>query len=625
MASMFTGLYIASSGLNAYHQALNTTAHNAANADTEGYCRQYTVRTAADALKLSSRDGMQGMGVNTTGVEQYRNEFYDYQYWNNNKKLGEAEIHEYYMYQIENYYKGSTVADTDNASAADDFVSIFDTFHSTLEELKKQNGTLETRNSVISQGQTVAKYFNDLYANMQNLQSEANLEIKDLVSRINAVSEQICVLNREINTIEMNCGTANDLRDQRALLIDELSKYIPTTVKEADVVDSNNPEHYTGATTYEVRIAGMVLVSTFEFNTIELTPRSSDQKVNQCDAEGLYDLSWSNGNSFNTNNASMGGQLKALFDIRDGDNNENFTGTIAEADVATKTIKITDSSVQDVYSLNIPQNGTIKVGASYMEYDSFEVTVNSEGEYEYTFHLDDSAKIPDADSLLVGRSVSVGSGRDYMGVPYYMSQMNQFLRKYTEEFNSIYEGNDDLNGDPSGNFFTCENVVSGLEQHMSTFTGGYSSEFGYCDGQAENTSYYLMTAENIMVATDLVKDPSRLSTTTDIDNGVDQYDIIDRLINLSDQKNLYRGSSPREFLQCILTDITMDMNRASTLAANYDNIVNTIDTKRLSVSAVDKDEEAVDLVKFQNAYNLCARMVTTMTELYDRLILETGV
>ena len=103
------------------------------------------------------------------------------------------------------------------------------------------------------------------------------------------------------------------------------------------------------------------------------------------------------------------------------------------------------------------------------------------------------------------------------------------------------------------------------------------------------------------------------------------HDIIDKLINLSDQKNLYRGSSPREFLQCILTDITMDMNRASTLAANYDNIVNTIDTKRLSVSAVDKDEEAVDLVKFQNAYNLCARMVTTMTELYDRLILETGV
>ena len=624
MASMFTGLYIASSGLNAYHQTLNTTAHNAANADTEGYCRQYTVRTAADALSLSSRAGMQGMGVNLTGVEQYRNEFYDYQYWNNNKKLGEVETHEYYMYQIENYYKGSSVADTDNTSSADDFVSIFDTFHNALEELKKQNGTSETRSSVISQGQTVTKYFNDLYANMQNLQSEANLEIKDLVTTINSISEEIAVLNKQINTIEMNCGTANDLRDQRALLIDELSKYVPTTVSEEDVVDSNNPDHYTGATTYEVRIAGMVLVSTFEFNTIELTPRSADQKVNQCDADGLYDLSWSNGNAFNTNSTSMGGKLKALLDIRDGDNNENFTGTVAEADVATKTIKITGSSVQDVYSLNIPQNGTIKVGSSYMEYDSFEMSMEN-GEYVYTFHLDDKAKIPDADSLLVGRSVSVGSGRDYMGVPYYMSQMNQFLRKYAEEFNSIYEGNDDLNGDPSGNFFTCENVVSGLEQHMSTFTDSFSSEFGYCDGKAENTSYYLMTAQNVTIASDLIKDSSRLSTTTDIENGVEQYDIIDKLVELSDRENLYRGSSAREFLQCILTDISMDMNRATTLTDNYDNIVNTIDTKRPSVSAVDKDEEAVDLVKFQNAYNLCARMITTMTELYDRLILETGV
>ena len=624
MASMFTGLYIASSGLNAYHQTLNTTAHNAANADTEGYCRQYTVRTAADALSLSSREGMQGMGVNITGVEQYRNEFYDYQYWNNNKRLGEAETHEYYMYQIENYYKGSTVANTDNAATADDFVSIFDTFHSALEEVKKSNGTLETRSTLISQGQTVAQYFNDLYNNMQNLQSEANLEIKDLVASINAISEEISILNREINTIEMNCGSANDLRDQRALLIDELSKYIPTTVSEADVVDSNNPDHYTGATTYEVRIAGMVLVSTFEFNTIELIPRSVDQKVNQCDAEGLYDLRWSNGNSFNTNNPSMGGKLKALFDIRDGDNKETFTGKIAEADVATKTIKITDSSVQDVYSLNIPQNGTIKVGSSYMEYDSFEMSVEN-GEYVYTFHLDDKAKIPDADTLLVGKSVSVGSGRDYMGVPYYMSQMNQFLRKYTEEFNSIYEGNDDLNGNPSGNFFTCKNIVSGLEQHMSTFTGGFSSEFGYCDGQATNTSYYLMTANNVMMASDLVKDSSRLATTTDISNGVDQYDVIDKLVNLSDQNNLYRGSSPREFLQCILTDIAMDVNRATTLTENYDNIVNTIDTKRRSVSAVDKDEEATDLVKFQNAYNLCARMITTLTEIYDRLILETGV
>ena len=47
--------------------------------------------------------------------------------------------------------------------------------------------------------------------------------------------------------------------------------------------------------------------------------------------------------------------------------------------------------------------------------------------------------------------------------------------------------------------------------------------------------------------------------------------------------------------------------------------------QRQSVSGVDEDEEALDLVKFQNAYNLASKMIQTLTEIYDRLILETGV
>jgi flagellar hook-associated protein 1 FlgK len=45
----------------------------------------------------------------------------------------------------------------------------------------------------------------------------------------------------------------------------------------------------------------------------------------------------------------------------------------------------------------------------------------------------------------------------------------------------------------------------------------------------------------------------------------------------------------------------------------------------LSISGVDEDEEAVNLVKYQNAYNLASKMIQTLTEIYDRLILETGV
>ena len=51
----------------------------------------------------------------------------------------------------------------------------------------------------------------------------------------------------------------------------------------------------------------------------------------------------------------------------------------------------------------------------------------------------------------------------------------------------------------------------------------------------------------------------------------------------------------------------------------------SIKTQRMSVSGVDEDEEAMNLIKFQNAYNMSSRMVQCMSEIYNRLILETGV
>ena len=52
---------------------------------------------------------------------------------------------------------------------------------------------------------------------------------------------------------------------------------------------------------------------------------------------------------------------------------------------------------------------------------------------------------------------------------------------------------------------------------------------------------------------------------------------------------------------------------------------NVINNQRISVFGVDSDEEAVSLVKYKNAYNLASKMIQTFTEIYDRLILNTGV
>ena len=58
---------------------------------------------------------------------------------------------------------------------------------------------------------------------------------------------------------------------------------------------------------------------------------------------------------------------------------------------------------------------------------------------------------------------------------------------------------------------------------------------------------------------------------------------------------------------------------------NYNNMKTTIQNQRLSVMGVDTDEEAMDIMKFQQAYNLNSKMMSVMNQIYDKLINQTGL
>lgn len=611
MASTFYGLTIAYSGLNAYQAALNTTGHNISNVETEGYCRQYVEQTAADPLRTYTNAGMLGGGVTVNGIEQMRDIYYDYKYWNNNAKLGEADTHYYYMLQIENYFKGSTTADMDNPAVADDFTALFSNMFNSLEEVAKNPSNTSYRNNFIHTAQSFAEYFNSVYGELQKLQEDCNLEIKSKVNQINSIAERIATLNKQINVIEGTGSKANDLRDKRALLVDELSKIVPVEIEEIPIKDSNNPDRVTGLNNYNVKIAGQTLVYGTEYNTLILTPRAVEDSVNQTDVVGLYDLEWSNGLEFNSNNEQLGGELKALFDIRDGNNKENFKGIIESVDVTKNTITIGKDSLpenyQNVYGINIPDQGVITVKSGDLHYDRFDI--NADG--SYTFHLTEG--VSTANTGMAGSAAEVGDSIDYMGIPYYMSQLNEFVRKFAETFNNIHEGNEDLNGNTVGYFFTGIDAVDGTELQFDEGVGSGTD------------CYYRLTAENFAVRDEYLKDSSRLATTGKISEGVEQVDVLEQLAAIRRQENFYNGGTTEEFLECIITDIALNTKTASTMSTNYDNIGKIIEQQRMSVSGVDNDEEALNLVKYQNAYNLSAKMMSIMTQIYNRLILETGV
>lgn len=611
MASTFYGLQIAYSGLNAYQAALNTTGHNISNVETEGYCRQYVNQTAADALRTYTNAGMQGGGVTVTGIDQMRNIYYDYKYWDNNAKLGETGTQYYYLLQIENYFKGNMDVD-DAAKAADDFSSLFTNMFNALEEVKKTPSDNSCRNQFISTAQSFADYFNSTYTSLQRLQEDCNLEIKAKVSEINSIAEKIASLNKQINVIEGNGNKANDLRDKRALLIDQLSSIVPTKVEEIPIVDSNNPDRNTGMYTYSVSIAGQTLVYGKDYNTLLVKPRDAKSAANQTDVQGLYDLEWSNGLEFSASNEQMGGELKALFDIRDGNNKENFQGIIKSIDQDARTFTISSDDVlvdayKSVYGINIAEQGIITVNNVKLAYDSF--SFNEDG--SYTFHLTEGST--GVAPSLVGAKAAVGESVDYMGIPYYMSQMNEFVRKFAEVFNNIHQGNEDLNGNTVGYFFSGIDPVDGVELEFDEPVG------------TGTDSYYRLTAANFVVRDEYVKDPSRLATTGTISEGVEQVDVLQKLSGIKDMAGFYNGGTAGEFLECILTDIALDTQAAKTMSSNYEEISKMIEQQRLSISGVDNDEEALNLIKYQNAYNLSAKMMSVMTEIYDRLILETGV
>ena len=104
MSSTFFGLSIAGSGLRAANAALNTTANNISNSDTQGYSRQQVVQQAANALRTFTTYGCAGAGVETIAIERIRDEFYDTKYRENETRYGEYSEKLYYTNMIEDYF-----------------------------------------------------------------------------------------------------------------------------------------------------------------------------------------------------------------------------------------------------------------------------------------------------------------------------------------------------------------------------------------------------------------------------------------------------------------------------------------------------------------------------------------
>lgn len=626
MASTFMGLNISYSGLVASNAALNTTANNIANVETVGYSRQIVNQTAADAMRAFAGYGCIGAGVDTLGAERVRDIYYDEKYWNNNSKLGEYDKKQYYCAIIEDYLR-----DDRGTNEVKGFMTIFGEYHSALESLSAHTSEKDFALEFIGKAGNLCEYFNILYNNFQKMQTDANDEISIKVDEINSLAQEITLLNRQINMIEVKGNTvANDLRDKRDLLIDQLSAIVDVKCEETPITDELGNE--TGMHDYNVSIVGgQSLVNGYSYRQLECVPRKAWQKVNQNDVEGLYDIVWTDTrHELGLGAKSARGELEGLYEMRDGNNNEAFNGTVSGVDVVnrTVTIKVNDEYLKDMSKSTLPlTGGQIMVGGDKFYYDSFSYEKNADGEVSYTFKLsEDISKNPEiVRSNRIGQSAGVGEQVNYQGIPYYLEQMNEWVRDYSYHFNQIYgvEGATDLNGDDrTGDFlFTGDNEATGkqFDFTVSLFAEKYDS--------VGDTGYFALTAGNFNVKKSIENDASTLVTHTVESDGPSKYNIVKELKDLSTNKDkmTFRGCDAQSFLICLMGDSGLNAQSANSFQEIYGKIEESIANSRYSVSGVDSDEEAANMIKFQNAYNLASKMISVLNDCYDRLITQTGV
>lgn len=534
MNGSFFGLNVAVRGLFTAQRNLDTINHNINNVNTPGYTRQRNVQTASKPVALYDGTGMIGTGSEVASVERIRDGYLDFKYWSESITMGEWSAKREVLDDIEVTF---------NEPSESGFASILSDFYNSLQELGKDPGSAAVRALVKEKGVTVAKYFNSVASHFEKLQEDVNYRIKTKVEEINSFAFQIQQLNRQIYIAELDGNAANDLRDQRTLLVDKMSKIINIEANEvvAGKLPSGKDDKH-----FVITVSGKALIDHFDISKLAAVQRSAAQTVNDEDVSGLYEVQWADGNTLKV----KGGELRGYLDVRDGNNGQTgFNGITSPM---------------------------------------------------------------------------------YKGIPYYQKKMNEFVRTFAMAYNEGFIDTDGdgaisagenltghadafgLTGSTGTRFFTMKGA-DGQEADSVTFLGGAVST---ADIQAR---YANITAKNFSVSSDVMDDYNTIAIS-DTAGETGNINILNSILEMRHNPDMFAEGAPEDFMKSLVATMGIDSQQAQNYETNQEVIVKQIENRRLSDSGVSIDEEMADMVKFQQAYNASAKMIQTMSEIYDTLI-----
>lgn len=649
-------LNIGTSGLLAFQNALTTTSHNISNVNTDGYSRQ---RVELDTrFPERTGAGFFGTGVDTTSVQRITDKFLTQQ----------VRVQTSQSSRLDTFYELSSRVDNvlanPDAGLAPSLQEFFDAVHGVADNPTSQ----AARQVLISNAESLVDRFHSVYDRLFALHREVNTKLEGAVGEVNMLAKGIADLNKQIIQEQGKAGgqPANDLLDQRDELLRRLSEQVSvTTVAQDDgainvfvgtgqtlviggtanklAIIANNYDQ----STYEIAITaanasstspagpnvtrlltGGVIGGLVGFRDQVLTPAENslgriaitlEQTFNEQHKLGL-DLQGAQGLDFFN---FIGDTANALV-VPSSANLGTATGSFVISDLQQLTtsdyllqtpdgsnfnlVRRSDNTVVGSFAgpgtYNAASEGlTITIGAGAVAGDTFEIRPTRSGGNDIQQLIFDTNRIAASAPLRIDTTLAnFGTGT-----------MTQPLADTTSTGLSalLAAGDITMVYDQTAKVFNLSGAVSGSFAYDPATTTSVSVDLG-----AFNAAYSGVTFD--VSGVPLQGDSF---TLTDNVGGVGDNGNALQLAALDTQRLLNNGTTTMQAAYGqLVSDVGSRTHQAETAATAQQVVLRGAEEAKQAVSGVNLDEEAANLIKYQQAYQAAAQTIAVAQTLFQSLL-----
>ena len=604
--SLWSSLYVGTSGLQTSQNALNTVAHNLTNTDTEGYTRQQVEQSdkiyttiSKDASAISYQQT--GLGVSYSNVKQIRDYFLDKTYRRESGRSMFYEISAETLNEVEDLL-GEMNGEAFQTQLADLWTSV--------QELSKDPCSSVTQATLVQEAAEFLTRAHAVYDGLSSYQDNLNMQVKQKVEQINEYGHAILELNDQIRNIESGkIESANDLRDSRNKILDDLGKLVDISYGEdmwGNVyVQIEGEDFVKGSTCYDIALD---IDSVTGFYT-PYWPQNADTYAGSDDfsngkgmlitTDGVLDTTiYKNGlpqylsKTFNIENAlvfnlnktissDLGtdiGGLKSILLAR-GDHRADYTDAVGESyDNVSQSVLMNVQAEFDqlIHNVMTSVNDVLANAAGVRELTG----VNADGE------------------TVTVRGIEVnpdGYLCDDEGIPYQM---------FTKVAGEGYSKQTLTVTDENGTTTTKEYWV-------------YNEE-----NDQEMSSRYSLN--NSQINQELMQSPAKLGFR--LEDGSEDLDTMEKLKAVFTEEkytlnpNVLKKVSIIDYYDDLISQVANSAYVFDSIYQSQETTVEAALSARDQITAVSSDEELSNMIKFQNAYNASSRFINVVNDMLAQLL-----